>query len=391
MKNSFKLFFLLIFNLGIWLGAAAVQAGDLPVLKRGVNLSHWLQYGGRQPIVAADMDMIRRAGFDHVRIPFDPIQLGWNPDALPPTDQPNLDFTRLDRAVDLALQADLALILDFHPQDSVRNRIETETGAQHAFLDFWGRLAERYAHHPISRVVFELLNEPQYYQDDGATRWDQLQRQTLAQIRLYVPEHLVLLAGIHGGSIEGLQYLSPVADAQVRYVFHFYEPALFTHLNAPWEPFLSGPQGMITGLPYPARDAINQVSLLANANPAIAWAAINQYIRERWGPARIQRIFARAAAWAAQRGMTLVCTEFGALRHGPDALARRRWLYDTRSALENSAIGWTVWDYADLFGVATATGLITVTEDYAIVPVDAENPQRQFDSTALRALGLTGG
>ncbi len=391
MKKIFNLLLLLVLSTGLWIESALAQPEDLPALKRGVNLSHWLQYEGRQPMTAADFLTIRQAGFDHVRLPFDPLFLKWNPEVFSttPNDQPALDFTPLDHAIEWAAQADLAIILDFHPSSSLRERIESEAGAQEAFVDFWGRLAERYAHQPVSRVGFELLNEPQYYQDGGTAQWNLLQQRALSRVRQAAPEHLILLSGIYGGSLEGLQKITPVMDQRVRYVFHFYQPMLFTHLNAPWEPFLSGPYGMISGLVYPAKNVLNQVRLLDNADPSIAWAAINQYIRERWGAARIERMMNQTQKWAARRNMALICTEFGALRHGPDPESRQRWLQDTRSALEAKGIGWTVWDYADLFGVAVATGEVSVTEDHVTLPLDPQNPQRQFEQTALQALGLT--
>lgn len=77
-RNVSRISFILLAVLAL-AGNAAVAA--LPSLARGVNLSHWLTYQGRQPVVQADMAMIRQAGFDHVRIPFDPVFLGWQPDA----------------------------------------------------------------------------------------------------------------------------------------------------------------------------------------------------------------------------------------------------------------------------------------------------------------------
>lgn len=359
----------------------------LPDLKRGVNLSHWLQYEGRQPVVAADMAMIRKAGFDHVRVPFNPLYLGWNPDAAP-EQQSQWNLTALDRAVDLAIQADLTVILDFHPDQKFHQRLETEDRVQAAFLNFWQRLALRYAKYPASRVVFELLNEPQYYQEDGAARWDRLQAQALARVREAAPDHLVLLSGTHGGSLTGLQLLTPIPERRVHYVFHFYAPMLFTHLNAPWEPYLSRPEGMLTGLSYPAKHALDQVRLLPSANRAIAWAAVTQYLWQDWGPRRIQQEIAQAATWATAHSITLICTEFGALRQGPDILSRQRWLADTRAALESAKIAWTIWDYADMFGIATATGGV-LQADRAIVPNDPERPDREFDRKVLQALGLS--
>ena len=397
MKILGHLFYTLVLATAIGCGMAATPAvaakhatrptptpaATAPALQRGVNLSHWLQFGGRQPVVAADMAMIKSAGFDHVRIPFDPALLGWNPDAATPT----LYWTALDQAVNLALQANLAVIIDFHAQEALRDRIETQSAVQTAFLDLWQQIASHYAARPVASLAFELLNEPQYYGSGGAARWDALQQQALWRVRQAAPGHLVLLSGTQGGSIAGLLTMAQIKDDNVRYLFHFYDSMLFTHLNAPWEPFLSGPAGMITNLIYPARNALRQVKVLPNADPTIAMAAVNQYVTENWGPRVIKQTLAQAQNWAAQRGVSLICNEFGVLRVGPDAMSRNAWLNDTRSALEGLGIGWSVWDYADVFGIATANPGWP-TGDHSVVPADPLNPRRTFDPGILATLGL---
>ena len=377
---------ILTLMLAIW--SVTALAEELPALARGVNLSHWLQYDGRQPVTVDDMSLIRKAGFDHVRIPVDPVYLGWNPDAIfINISQFNL-LNRLDQAISMALAADLEVILDVHPQATVRDRIETDPVMQQAFLSFWQLLAMRYAHFPVPKLAFELLNEPQYYRAGGAKQWDQLQTKIAASIRRYAPRHLLLLSGIQGGSIAGLLSMTPSPAVNVRYVFHFYEPQLFTHLNAPWEPFISGPEGMMTGLTYPAKGTLDQIRLLPNANQSLVNEAVRNYLNEDWGTWRINQEIAKVASWAETYGVALSCTEFGALRRGPDALSRQRWLNDIRSAMATVGIGWTIWDYADVFGIAVAVDGL-VTDDGAVIPKDPLNPYRQFDHPVLTALGIT--
>lgn len=386
----------LVLTLGIGLGLASLPAAAAknapaaktptpPALKRGVNLSHWLQYWGRQPVVAADMATIKQAGFDHVRLPFDPQRLGWNPDATPPT----IYWAALDQAVSMAQKAGLAIILDFHPEMALSKRIETEAAVQAAYVDFWQQMATHYAAKPVSVVVFELFNEPSYWDATGPARLATLEKQALDRIRQSTPSRLVLIAPSQGGFLSGLLLITPVKDANVRYVFHYYDPKLFTYLHAPWEPFLSGAHGMITNLVYPAANALSQVQLLPNADPLIAMAAVNQYVTDGWGPTRIKQDIAQAQAWATQNGTRLMCTEFGTLRVGPDVASRQNWLKDTRLVLEGMGIGWSIWDYADMFGIAVSTnGTVTPASDPAIVPLDPLNPQRVFYTNLLPALGL---
>lgn len=380
---------LLLLALALFQGVAVSE--ELPALRRGVNLSHWLQYQGRQPVVAADLAAIRQAGFDHVRIPFDPARLGWNPDASSGTVVSWPGLPQLDQAVDSALAAGLEAILDFHPESVLRDRIERDAKVNKAYIQAWRMLAARYADRSPNRLAFEPLNEPQYYESDGARRWKRLQTDVVSAVRQQAPAHLVLLSGTRGGSIAGLQLMTPLTDPRVRYVFHFYEPMLFTHLNAPWEPFLSGPQGMIAGLGYPSDSpqATANLRLLPGADAQVANDAVSRYVAEKWNAQRMVQEIAKAAAWAQRYRVKLVCTEFGTLRHSLDATSRNLWLRDVRTAMESAGVGWSVWDYADFFGIAIATGSTSTTADGVVIPRDRLNPARQFDAGNLAALGLT--
>ena len=377
-----------------WLGAIcfsivmlAQHALAAPVLERGVNLSHWLQYEGRQPVVAADMAAIKAAGFDHVRIAFDPFFLGWRvEDGADPTLLPRVEL--LDKAIDMALAAGLDAIVDFHPRASRFEEMENSARGKSAFVALWGALARRYADRPVDRVAFEILNEPQYYRP-GPRAWNDLAAKALAAIRQAAPNHLVLIACTEGSRVEALEKLAAVNDPQVAYVFHFYDPYLVTHLNAPWEPWKSNVNGMVSGIVYPAAQmTISGVFFKRGANLREASGAVSKYMDQGWGPERMTQMAESAAAWAKRHQARLVVTEFGVLRQGIDTGSRLRWLQDVRTALETAGIGWTVWDYADVFGVAQSEGAVSRQADGAIVPRDMDRVRRRFEPAALEALGL---
>lgn len=369
-------------------GNVAVAA--LPTLARGVNLSHWLTYQGRQPIVQADMNLIREAGFDHVRIPFDPGFLGWQPDARGGQSAVLPQIGKLDAAVELAIQSGLVAILDFHPAESLKKRIETEPKIQAAFVNLWGNLATRYRNRPVEKLVYEVLNEPQYWELGSPADWLSLRGKALGAIRKRDSAHLVLLSGRFGGGIKGLLEEPTVKDPAVAYTFHYYEPMLFTHLGAPWEPFISGVQGMFTGLLYPASANSwsvvhwGNIQLKPDADEDTVAAAMTEY--QPWGAARIAEDLVQVQHWSAEHRARVICDEFGVLQPGLDAVSRSRWLKDVRMTLEHMGLGWSVWDYADLFGIAFPTGDSYPTGDGAMIPVDNTHPSRQFRASDIDAL-----
>jgi len=370
---------------------AGIAAAEPPAnFARGVNLSHWLQYDGRQPVRAADMSAIRAAGFDHVRIPFDPVLLGWQPLVVAPSgDLAMPSQQRLEDAVDMALAANLAVIVDFHPATATEELIEGNQQARDSFVELWSRLARRLASRPANRVAFEIMNEPQYY-ERGATAWNVLQSRAATAIRAVAPKNLLLLSPIHGSELDALARLAPIDDANSCTVFHFYDPQLLTHLGADWDPYPDKAQGMMRGLVYPSSAmTMSKVEMLPNANIRLVGQAVLKYLGEGWNGKHIAERIDIAKQWAAEHHSCLVASEFGVLRGTLDPASRNAWLVDVRSAFEHAGIGWTVWDYADVFGIATGSGSVARLGGGATQVLDAEHFTRDFDPAALHALGLT--
>lgn len=365
--------------------AAATETPE-PALKRGVNLSHWLQYGGRQPVVAADLAAIRARGFDHVRIPFDPAQFGWKPER---GGTGGTDWSRLDCAVSAALDAGLNVILDLHPKSDQKDAIERNAAVQGAYVALWREFAVRYRAVPAHRLVFELLNEPQFDRG-GKVAANDLKRRTIAAIRGVDPTRFLLLASMDAGSILGQLAANELfPDDRLYYVFHFYSPHIFTHFGATWGSHSRPPYTLIETIRYPAA-RMDRGAMEVREEPGRERAVrvLGDYIQRQWGAARIEEEIGEIAAWANRNRVRVICTEFGVIRTRVDAESRSNWLKDARTALERHGIPWTVWDYADVFGVAVATGDVRRLKDGAVAPRDKSGPRRRFDEAALDALGL---
>ena len=352
--------------------------------RRGVNLSHWLSWEGRQPVAPVDLRLIRSAGFDHVRLPVDPEFLGWKPPdpALPP------QLARLDAALKMILDAGLAAIVSFHAREDTRDRIELRRPYQEGYLAFWRGLARRYAALPGDRVVFAVMNEPQYYVR-GARRWHQLQQSVVQAIRAEDAQRMLALSGIGGSGVDYIERTGVIRDDRSFFVFHFYEPYLVSHFGAGWEPFTKEPGALVGRVTYPSTEMTMAAAAIRHGPQfAAAEKLVRAYIDRPWTAETIDGRIAVAASWARKSGVRLMCTEFGVLRVRIDAASRYRWLADVRASLERHGIGWSVWDYADLFGIATAQGDVDYLGDGAVVPRDPVNPRRAFEPGALAALGL---
>ena len=121
--------------------------------------------------------------------------------------------------------------------------------------------------------------------------------------------------------------------------------------------------------PYPSSP--EAVARVLDALPDdAARTLMTKYGKENWNADKLEEMIAEGAAWAQKHGVHLTCNEFGVYRKAP-AADRNRCIEDTRKALEKHHFGWTMWDYATEFGVATG-----------------EPGQRVADTDTLKALGL---
>jgi len=316
--------------------------------RHGINTSHWFsQVPGadytRQHFethtTAADIQLIRSAGFDHIRFSLNPgpfLNVS-NPEAIP------ADYlAQLKRAITMILGNDLAVIVDVHPDSDFKRRLNTDPQFAGAFVDFWRALAGELNSFDPERVLLEPLNEPEMEDRD---RWNGLQARLITAIRSAAPRHTIVACGHRYSAVDELLVSDVVADPNVVYNFHFYNPHIFTHQGATWgTPFWRH----LRQVPYP--------SALPAAMPSddfpLARLELVRYAHEGWNGERIAAEIAEAARWAQLHHVRLLCNEFGVYRAYVAPQARAAWLRDVRTALEGNAIGWTMWDYQGGFAVA---------------------------------------
>ena len=335
---------------------AALSRSDVPAsrlarLRRGVNLSHWFSQSPnrdyseahlREHTTRRDIELIKGLGFDHVRFPVEPAPLF---DEARPSEL-NAEYLRhLDAALDMLLATGLAVVLDLHPSDELKIRLRTDDRAVAALADFWRSLARHVSARDPERLFLEIMNEPMV---EDPYRWMGIQARLAAAIREGAPRHTIVATGPRWSSVDQLLLIEPVADRNVVYNFHFYEPHNFTHQGATWGadfwPYLKN-------VPYPSSPE-RVAPLLASVSNDAARGALKEYGEERWDASRVEREIAAAAEWARRRGVALTCNEFGVYRAYSPPDSRLRWIADVRAALERHGIGWAMWDYAGGFGVA---------------------------------------
>ena len=336
---------------------AADRAADLKTafarvrhLQRGINASEWFAQSATDYSAArtdrytdaSDIALIAKLGFDNVRLSIDATPLEqWPRDK----DGLNAEFVaRLDKAVDTMLADGLAVQIDLHPEESYKARIEAGDEGVDRMVMLWRRLAAHYATRDPEKVFFEIMNEPAV---SDPYRWTGIEARVTAAIREAAPHNTIIATGPNYSGIADLLTQHPLADGNVIYNFHFYDPIEFTHQGAGWG---AAWWSYTHDIAYPADESSMAESLKEVPEPANRFA-LERYWLDHWDVHRVRLTIDEAAAWAKTNDVPLICNEFGVYREHSDPQSRFNWIRDVRMAFEADGIGWTMWDYRGGFGV----------------------------------------
>jgi endoglucanase len=345
-------------------------------LSRGVNLNDWFTHAAADSArldvdsgftTRDDLRKIRALGFRHVRLPVAPEPMfdEGNPDRI---EGPRL--AALDRALDAIVAESLAVIVDLHPAQggTFKRRLADDDAHVRAVARFWRALARHLSTRDPELVFLEVMNESEV---KDRARWAAVQRTLIAAMREGAPRHTLIATGARWGSVKDLALLEPLADRNVVYDFHFYDPYEFTHQGATWA---VDRWAQLRSLPYPS-SVERVVPTLGMIGTTSAKMTALSYGTKGWDADMLAERLAAVSGWAERYGVRVMCGEFGALRQAAPPADRVRWLRDVRTLLERDSIGWSVWDYA-----SAGFGLVDPRSGAA----------RRPDPAVMQALGLMG-
>lgn len=325
-------------------------------------------------ITTARLDKLLAAGFDHVRIVFDP------------TDALNSictnDLSKLDDvlklakyAIDFCLARNLKVIFDIHVQldmaistgwESINIEADYPSGrkwlsmekATESFADLCGS-------YEASDVAYELWNENVNNNvESGSQNWPIRIKRIWEIARAKAPQTTLLVGGSFYSSISGLLDLDATCfDYNTGFVVHNYEPNIFTHQAA------AGYSTYVNRLHYPPivsekSTSIAQMSRRVNLSPETAKSSIikdrtrrlNLFFDVPQGCRYLDDRIEVINAWRASNGnipaARIFISEFGVHNDygtgfgtGATTICRAAWFQDMDSRNARSGFARTLWNY----------------------------------------------
>ncbi|MBN2573237.1 MAG: cellulase family glycosylhydrolase [Deltaproteobacteria bacterium] len=323
------------------------QAKARAYLTRGYNITNWLEEA-RFAGFAYDEAYVAKlaaAGFKSLRLPVDLDRYvtsstitGEVADVVVHEDL----FTVLDAFVAWTAGYGMSLTIDYHQYDKSLDKAKPETIA--VAVAVWGKVAARYAAHPREDLFYELLNEPELSMDGAPPtqdEWTAIAERMIAAIRKSDSTHTILFGDVQWYGIGPLSNRQPLSDGNVIYVFHDYEPFVFTHQGASWAGMAS-----THDLPYPyaAERWSPYFGDLGFSTAMDAWilSAAKDYYRTG-NRSFVRNQVVQVKRWAVANNVPVMCNEFGAYDRTSRLEDRARYLADVISIFEELDIPWQQW------------------------------------------------
>ncbi|MBK7427707.1 MAG: glycoside hydrolase family 5 protein [Saprospiraceae bacterium] len=220
-------------------------------MSQGFNLNNWLEAYWLIPFNAyPEVNKYRRehiaflasGGIKTMRMPVTFERLA---DTEPPyaLDVGHEAFRLIDSCILWAQDYGLILSIDNHHGYELNDQNYLQETPR--LCAIWRQIVQRYGHLPATSTLFEILNEPHAISKNNL---HYVQHAIIDTIRLYAPDHTLVVGANSYNSGAALSASNPYDDNNIIYTFHSYEPYFFTHQGMSWTsppffPPMSFPQG----------------------------------------------------------------------------------------------------------------------------------------------------
>jgi endoglucanase len=307
-------------------------------LDNGVNIS-WLEQtwnaGALQhkPFGKTDYLLLKKLGFKNIRLPV----------AFEYYRSKGISMNRILTQVDVVLKEckhyGFKLIIDYHGGKIADNN---DVAATKEAISNWLYICKHYRNESAGNLFYDIYNEPPHMNPE---HWKNAANNIITAMRTVDKQRILLVGASNFNSIYELSRSEPLADRNIIYTFHFYEPFFFTHQGAAWV----GDQVSTTGVPFPYDgDKFPQLNRRAKGTPGEA--NYNQYPRDG-NEQSVKDKLQLVKKWSTKFNVPILCAEYGVYNKYADEDSRCRYIKAVRKSLKQLGIPGILWDYNTNFSI----------------------------------------
>lgn len=275
------------------------------------------------PIDDSYFQIVADAGFNSIRLP-----VRWQHNSNPETHTVSDErLAGVKEDVQLAIDAGLAVILDFHHYDELMTAASNYTSDTEAyeaeklhFVSLWNQISAEFESFPDSLLVYDLLNEPQFSSVDAL---NDLLLSAYAVVRANSPGKTIMFESKEYAKLYNIDDLTLPQDGNIIYSGHYYEPYKFTHQGSGYD--CDGDDAYNVTV---SSDFLEYVSLIQSLYPDVNGGYIPVNVGE-FGVA----------------GSTSSCGS-----DAPSEAKRILWTKKVITAAEKYDMSWHYWDFSKASG-----------------------------------------
>lgn len=306
----------------------------------GINLTglerFWEINDTKYNTIIKDIDKLYALGFRDIRLPFS-FYSKYN------VKSKRKIIRGLKRISKHIQKKNMSLILCYFDSE-----ITSETKEIHVnkVKEYWKLISKKLKKYH-NYIYYEILNEPQLYPQE----WDLFAQEIIKEIRKEDTNTKILVGATNYNSIYELSRKQPFVFKNLIYVFHFYEPFIFSHQGADWV----GNQNKTIDIPYPY-NALTMPEMNAEILGTAGEINYRDY-NVMANKTSLQHKIEIVSAWANKHNVALWCTEFGAINTIPSSY-RCNYFKDVLSVLKEKNIKSYLWEYKGNFGISQQKELL---------------------------------
>jgi len=307
-------------------------------LDNGVSVS-WLEQTWNKDALAenrltdTDLALLKKLGFKSIRLP---VAFEYYENEHIADEQ---IFSHIDNIVKQCRLYGFKLIIDYHNGNFNENNFLDETKT---IVNLWLKLVKRYKNVSDEDLFFELYNEPPHM---DPPIWKDAAYNIVTAIRKIDVNRTLIVGASNYNSVYELSRFVRLADENIIYTFHFYEPFLFTHQGAEW----AGDQESTVGVPFPY-NAEKFPIINPKAKNTDGEKNYNEYPIDG-NEQSVRDKLQIAKSWADKYDVPLICGEYGVYNKYADPDSRCRYISTVRQALKTLNIPGLLWDYNGNFSI----------------------------------------
>lgn len=309
-------------------------------LDNGISISWYEQTWNKDvlnknPLSNTDFALLKKLGFKSLRLP---VAFAYFQSHNIPVEQL---FSHIDNFVKQCSLYGFKVIIDYHAGNLDDSNYSSETPK---LIELWTKLTKRYIRVSRDELFFELYNEPPHM---NPQIWKDVAFNVTNAIRKIDKERTLIIGASNYNSIYELSRFVRLADENVIYTFHFYEPFLFTHQGAEW----IGDQESTINVPFPySTDSFPPINPKAqNTDGEKNYNKYHLDGNEQSVRDKLQIV----KNWANKYYVPILCGEYGVYNKYADIDSRCRYIKTVRQTLKSLNIPGMMWDYCGNFSIFT--------------------------------------